>query len=194
MSYSNDWFSGNIPTWTSLFSGQAGKDGLEFLEIGCYEGMATNWLCRYVLTGANCRMTVVDTFEGSIEHKSDVAPTDFSQVEANFRENLAEFIDNGLVDVFRNKSQDYLRELSAPRFDFIYIDGSHTAPDVLADAVLAWPLLKSGGMLIFDDYEWVGYPNQPELNPKLAIDSFLAVMAGQFELLHKAYQVAIRKL
>lgn len=194
MRITNDWFSHNIPNWTPLFKPFYGLDNLEFLEIGCYEGMATYWLCNNVLTGANCRMTVVDTFEGSIEHNSDVARTDFSEVESRFRENLARFIEAGLVDVFRNKSQNYLRELDAPRFDFIYIDGSHTSPDVLADAVLSWPLLKSGGMMIFDDYEWVGYPNQPELNPKLAIDSFLAVMAGQYEILTKGYQVAIKKL
>ena len=37
-------------------------------------------------------------------------------------------------------------------FDLIYIDASHYAPDVLSDAVLAFKLLKPGGILIFDDY------------------------------------------
>ena len=32
----------------------------------------------------------------------------------------------------------------------MYIDGSHAARDVISDAVLAWALLRPGGVLIFD--------------------------------------------
>lgn len=37
-------------------------------------------------------------------------------------------------------------------FDFCYIDASHAPEDVLRDAILAWPLMKSGGVIMFDDY------------------------------------------
>ena len=40
------------------------------------------------------------------------------------------------------------------RFDFVYVDGSHQAPDVLVDAVLSALLLRKGGLLVFDDYFW----------------------------------------
>lgn len=36
----------------------------------------------------------------------------------------------------------------------MYIDGSHAAKDVIADAVLAWALLRPGGVLIFDGERW----------------------------------------
>ena len=39
-------------------------------------------------------------------------------------------------------------------FDFIYIDGSHIAKDVLTDACMAWPLLMPKGLMVFDDYMW----------------------------------------
>jgi predicted O-methyltransferase YrrM len=39
-------------------------------------------------------------------------------------------------------------------FDFIYVDGSHQAPDVLSDAVLSFTLLKRNGVIAFDDYLW----------------------------------------
>lgn len=194
MQITNDWFTHNVPHWQTLLADFQGKEGLDFLEIGCYEGMATHWLCKNILTDETSRITVVDTFEGSIEHHDGRANTDFSVVEANFRHNLDEFIQSGKVDIFKDYSQHYLRQIEADRFHFIYVDGSHTAPDVLEDAVLAWRLLKAGGVMIFDDYEWNAYPEQPELNPKLAVDSFLAVMVGKYELLHKQYQVAIKKL
>ena len=39
-------------------------------------------------------------------------------------------------------------------FDFIYIDGSHQAPDVLLDALLGFKLLRTNGVIAFDDYVW----------------------------------------
>ena len=44
--YSVDWFSNNIPVWEMVFSetNLKGKDNLIFLEIGCFEGRATNYM------------------------------------------------------------------------------------------------------------------------------------------------------
>ena len=187
--YTHDWFSNNIGYWTELLSELKGKPDLSFLEIGCYEGKATHWLCSNILTDPTSTITVVDTFAGSNEHRGRV---DFSDTEDNFRANLAEFIPEK-VNIFKGKSQDYLRDINACMYDFIYIDGSHTAPDVLEDAVLAWRLLKPEGIMVFDDYAWDAYKDNPELNPRLAIDSFLAVMVGHYQLLQKSYQVAIKK-
>jgi len=64
---------------------------------------------------------------------------------------------------------------------------------VLEDAVLCWPLLKKGGLLTFDDYEWDGDPD-PLNCPKPAIDAFLDVFEGHYELIHQAYQVTVEKL
>jgi predicted O-methyltransferase YrrM len=47
-----------------------------------------------------------------------------------------------------------LAERKAGSFNFIYIDGSHQAPDVHADAVFAFQLAKVGSLIIFDDYLW----------------------------------------
>ena len=63
-------------------------------------------------------------------------------------------------------------------FDLIYIDGSHTAPDVLTDAVLAFQLLRVGGVMIFDDYLWsmeAPLYVDPLNMPKPAIDAFTMI-------------------
>ena len=55
-------------------------------------------------------------------------------------------------------------------------DGSHEAPDVLCDAVLAFRLLKNGGLLGFDDYLFMqgAIPERQLLEcPKPAIDAFV---------------------
>jgi hypothetical protein len=84
-----------------------------------------------------------------------------------------------------------LRGLSGP-FDLVYVDGSHRAADVLADAVLSWPLLKNGGIMLFDDYLWQQDP-RPEHCPRLGIDSFLRWQRGWFDVLLAQYQGAVRK-
>jgi hypothetical protein len=73
-----------------------------------------------------------------------------------------------------------------------YIDGSHESADVLEDAVLAWRVLKPGGLLGFDDCGWrVGAA--PEHWPAPGVDGFLWAMRGRFEEVHRGYQVWVRK-
>lgn len=38
-------------------------------------------------------------------------------------------------------------------FDWIYLDGRHDFQGVLEDFRAAWPLLKPGGIMVFDDYD-----------------------------------------
>jgi len=64
----------------------------------------------------------------------------------------------------------------------IYIDASHYAPDVLSDAVIAFKLLKPGGMLIFDDYLWSGDENIVYY-PKIAIDAFTNIFSKHIKLI-----------
>jgi len=67
------------------------------------------------------------------------------------------------------------------------VDGSH-APDVaLTDACMAWGLLKQGGVMLFDDYQ---YPH--EATGK-GIDAFLSAFEGQYDLVFSNYQLAVQK-
>ena len=99
------------------------------------------------------------------------------------------------VEKIKGASGEVLPRLGiAPRpFDIVYVDGSHRAADVYSDGVLAWPMVARNGVVIFDDYEFDEAADDSE-RPKLGIDAFLASSAGQYRLLHQAYQVAIVKL
>lgn len=129
----------------------AGRPGLRFLQIGAFTGDATIWMLDNILTGNYSRLVDVDTWEGSDEPEHE--PFNFTDVETVYDQRTSPYIKTGRLTKYKGTSLDYLQEAAAG-FDFIYIDGSHTAADVLTDAVLAYPLLKLGGLLAFDDYLW----------------------------------------
>jgi len=83
-------------------------------------------------------------------------------------------------------------DLAAATFDIIYIDGSHLAPDVLFDAVFAWPRLAPSGILIFDDYGW--RPDLPPAErPQPSIDRFMELFGDEFEVIDIGFQVLLRR-
>jgi predicted O-methyltransferase YrrM len=95
------------------------------------------------------------------------------------------------VLAIKSKSEYALPNLSHT-YDFIYIDGDHTAKVVAEDAEASWKLLKPSGILAFDDYRW-GQDLPPHLTPKPAIDEFLDKYKGAYDLLTQDYQVWLMK-
>ena len=186
--FTADWFSHNIPVWEQLLGEYKNQPEIVFLEIGSFEGRATRWLLENVLTHPTSKIVCVDTFEGSDEH----AAMNLTGLYDRFCSNIRPFARR--VKTYKETSLQALAKFqqAQTRFDFIYIDGSHRAIDVLTDATLSFPLLKKGGILLFDDYEYpIGESRQEK--PTLAIDAFLQIYQPQFDLLHKGYQVAVRK-
>jgi len=190
-----NWFAQTAqPNFEKYLIPLAGQDNLQFLQLGVYTGDATVWLTENILTASNSRLYDVDTWRGSDEevHKS----LDFDDVYSYY---LARTLSSKVRDC-RQTTISYLThalsccEQGEPlQYDFIYIDADHTAAGVLLDAELSWPLLKSGGIMAFDDYTW-GDHLPAYLAPKLGINLFLHRHQGKFELLVMNTQVWIKKL
>jgi predicted O-methyltransferase YrrM len=190
-----DWFSAYAkPNFEKYLFPLAGQDNLRFLQLGAYTGDASVWLFDNVLTASTSRLVDVDTWEGSDEEAHE--SIDFDEVwkvyldktknkALMYRQTTLAFLSHqvGCCDI----------STESPRYDFIYIDADHTAAGVLVDAELSWPLLKSGGLLAFDDYQW-GQHLPASKSPKLGIDLFLERHAGEYEILEQGLQVWIRRL
>ena len=194
--FTNDWFGVARNMWPSLISKL--PDDKSFLEIGSWEGRATVWIAENMAAEQDAMITCVDTWQGGEEHD----PNEMNDVFARFSANMSALADNQkergeniLIRAIRNKSSHALAELITEErtFDFIYIDGSHIARDVLIDACMSWPMLKNGGVMVFDDYMWAGSPLLLH-RPKPAVDAFTSIFGQELLVLHNGYQVAIQKV
>ena len=180
----NDWFTNRARCWLRLFK-KFNVPITRALEIGCYEGLCTLWLLEHT----QAKVVAIDTFEGSLEHRDGKYKTDFSKVMENFLHNTSGH--DSRLTLMVGKSQEILPTIFG-KFDFVYIDGSHLGRDVMTDAVMSWNLLEDGGVMIFDDYEWEG-ADDFRFNTKIAINGFLMLWSGQYELIGTGGQIALRK-
>jgi len=187
--FSSDWFSSHAGDWAKHLSHLAGRPHLSFLEIGSFEGRSTIWLLENVLTHETSRIDCIDSFAGSFEHQR----ADIDGLECRFDENIAASGHRGKVTKMKGRSQELLRTLPMYHYDFAYVDGSHLASDVLEDAVLCQRLLKGGGTLIFDDYEWDHLRGEPQ-HPRNAIDAFTTLFCQSFSVVHRGYQMVLKKM
>lgn len=188
--FQRDWFSSTIPEWEMTLSPLRGKPNLAFLEIGSFEGRSAVWLLENILTDQTSTLTCVDTWSGSAEHES--TSLHFDQVESNFDRNIRVTGSGTQVIKVKNFSYKVLPHLKPDSYDFIYIDGSHKASDVLEDAVLSWRLLKRDGIIIFDDYVWE--PQYSELeSPKIGVDAFVKCYQDQITIIRESMQYTIQK-
>ena len=191
--FAYDWASGQFPIWIRFFA-HLRDHPLKMLEIGSYEGRSAIFFLNYLRQSS---LTCVDPWDSSVLEPDLVKLMpeiliEYPQAEARFDRNLAEF--SGRLTKIKARSSDALAELgvSAERFDLIYVDGEHRRAAAYRDCVLSWALLKPGGLLLIDDYGF-GEGLAEEIRPRLGIDAFFKDMAGQFDELHKEYQILARK-
>lgn len=168
-----DWFTKNSILWGPLLKEHKPA---RILEIGSFEGLSTIFMIENCSQYGNVEIHCVDTWSGGVEHDA----LDFDVIEERFEHNVQVALEKSkggevLVHKHKGRSVVELSKLIAagtPKFDFIYVDGSHLAKDVLTDATLAFELLNLGGVLVFDDYSNPN-PVTPEF-PTLGIECFLS--------------------
>jgi len=172
--FTADWVSGKLKRWDRYFLNFRTKE-LNVLEVGSFEGRSAIFFLNYF---NNARLTCIDNF---------VAKT-----EARFDRNMAEYADR--TTVIKTSAVVALDNLKDKKlaYDIIYLDAGKNRDHVLAMSLLTWPLLREGGMLIWDDYDW-GEGKPAQQRPHDAIDIFLGLHLGEYEEIWKKGQVFIRR-
>ena len=125
-----------------------------FVEVGAWKGQTAALMASLIhLSGKEIYFDVIDTWEGSDEqaHNQDDDIQQGTLYEAFIKniEPLQDYIHPVKLDSIE-ASKNYKDET----IDFIFLDASHKTEDVIKD-IEAWtPKLKTGGVLIGDDYDW----------------------------------------
>lgn len=187
--FSSDWTSWHFPVWTNVLA-HLREQPCDVLEIGSWEGRSAIFFLEFL---PRSRVTCVDTFGGGTEnHASPSESCQIPLIEQRFDANLRSY--GPRAEKIKATSVEALTGLarSDAAFDLIYVDGSHLRDDVMVDSLLAWPLLRPGGVLIWDDY--AGGQDKPAAERVMpAVEVFLAWHFGEYVELHRGYQVVVQK-
>lgn len=131
----------------------AGKP-IVYVEIGVHRGDSAAWIARNILTHPKSKGFGIDPYT---DHP------DSQQWKAEAQDHLAATGVNWTW--LPLPSQQALSRWEYGPIDLLYIDGKHQACNVLVDFCLAWPWLRVGSGVIFDDYA-IGlrkpFPHVPE--------------------------------
>src|SRR5579862_1278803 len=133
--FTSDWFSNHLPVWNQLL---AQTRPARIVEIGSFEGRSA---CYLIANCANQRPLTLWCVDPWDPQASDNVVGD---TETRFDRNIALATRRAShpIDVRKTKSPScagLAAIMSAEGFgtmDWIYIDGSHFAPDVLSDAIM----------------------------------------------------------
>ena len=196
--FTEEWFDSMIPSWGKLFT-ESNFNIKNVLEIGCYEGRATSFVCeKFLEDGVNYE--IVDTFGGTLD-ESGMSGTakrlkedDF--IFNNFKHNIS-FYPNINFKINRGYSQYILPKLEKEgnKYDFIYVDASHRADDTFVDAYYANKMLNKNGLIIFDDFGWKD-PKETHVvsSPELGVRQFFTMYSDLYKVVINGYQIGAIKI
>ena len=150
---------------------------VRFLEVGVYEGRSALWLLENILTHPLSRYSGVDNWKG-----------DHLAAKVRAVDNLSELYWKRIT-ITHEDSKTLLPQLSPDTFDGIHIDGCHSYGGAHEDIRNAWPLLKSGGVILCDDYLREDY------GVAKAVHEFLAglTVVKDYRITYCDYSIAWRK-
>ncbi len=186
-----NWFkSDGLKNFTEHLLLNFAEKSIRCLQIGAYAGDASVWLYNNLLKNSDSVLIDVDTWEGSDEpiHKK----MNWYTVENIYDAKTKEGRDFKKIIKYKGTSDSFFRN-NRQKYDFIYVDGDHTAYGVLKDAVASYECLNINGIIAFDDYQWsAGLGTIKE--PKMAIDAFDNIYKDRLELILQDYQCWYRKI
>ena len=189
------WYDALLNTDMVLCSRDEAKDlrlvpdeKRQIVEIGVYEGASSVFWSDFYMSHPESRLISIDPFTGSSEHheKPENYP-ELERIELTARGNIAKSDNASKIEIIKGLSWDVFPELNRrnggePWIDVLYIDGAHDPASVARDTTLYVPMVKSGGVVIFDDY---GHPDVQR-----GVDGALNAFASMKTAIFTGWQLA----
>ena len=179
-----------------------------FLEIGVFQGYTAEWVLENILKHPDSRYIGIDPWERFKVFKKRFDTEEKWKLEMLDRIDMLRNKYAGKAEFIKGFSQEVLlqEKIRKNKYDIIYIDGNHTSIAVINDFVLSWPLLKIGGIMIFDDYLYRANPLEMKNTIDLIMSSLDKKESNEFKerhyvrhkskinILWQNFSVAFRKL
>jgi|688.fasta_scaffold144407_2 predicted O-methyltransferase YrrM len=196
--FTQDWFSHNVAHLENAIKNEfPSKSNIELLELGTFEGLSTVWFVEripQILKNCLINITSVDDFRKDIKPLNGINMTNIHQ-NALKNIKLANTINSpNKISFVQNSTNNFFRSNSL-EFDIVYIDGDHSSRQTIFDAMNAFEVLRSDGIIIFDDYLGGNgdYANL-DVSPKFAIDTFVLLYSKQIKIIFQGYQLIVKKI
>lgn len=157
-----------------------GEPDVKVLQLGSFAGAASVWLLENILTGEGSHLDDVDLLMEFPELSH--FKFDWKEVRDTYTNAIRPYSN---VTFHNETTVEFLKKAPFEYYDFIYVDASHDAVDVLIDAELSWFSLKVGGIIAFDDYTW-GVEDRMNLRtPKRGVETFHQRRSHKLTLINK---------
>jgi predicted O-methyltransferase YrrM len=182
--FTKNWFLySEIKKYLEYFLDKTKKNNI--LEIGCYEGMSSAFFADNFLDNEGSSMICVDPYLkiDDNDHKTLLQGNE----ESNFDYNMSICKNIDKITIHKITSDNFF-SINKNTFNFIYIDGCHMCEFIKRDLENSFNVLEKNGIMWMDDY--LGGDG---IQIKKTMDDFLEKYNGQYELINKGYQLAIRK-
>lgn len=158
---------------------------INYLEIGVLKGINTIIVEASYCKHPESKLYCVDPWCDYDE---------YSEYKEKQSENYNDFLFNirhsgssHKYEIKRGFSENIVPTFEDNFFDLVFIDGNHETDYVYKDGEMSLQKLKSGGYIVFDDYDW------PQT--KIGIDKFLEDYTNQIKILgNTPFQIFIQKL
>lgn len=179
--FTRDAMTYQMPLWQGVVQALTERAAdselaIKALEVGVAQGMGSCWLLDQVLVRSQDHLVCIDP---------NLTPL--------FQTNLAKAEPGDRVTQLKGQLSEVLDSLASDQFDLVILQNQRRAAEqYYQDALASWPLLNAGGRLLVRHYDW-SHPEGLDQSPKAGIETFLAEIEGEFEILHREKLLILQK-
>jgi predicted O-methyltransferase YrrM len=126
----------------------------DVVEIGSWQGYSTSFLASAVRDSRNGVLHAVDHFQGNAgkEEFYVVDRPDLSDLRLGFERNMRNQQLWDSIRLLDMPNDEAIRQLEGVQVRFLFIDGDHSKEGVEKDIRMFFPLVRPGGIVVFDDF------------------------------------------
>lgn len=186
------WFDKSAGEFIPLVKPFAGKP-ITYVEVGVWKGDSAAWMLENILTHPDARGHGIDPYPIDAKH----GQAEIEKIQADVAERLSQYSQKFLlhdrlsVECLNDFAEWDRMNGMEPFIDLLYLDGDHTAGAVVCDWCAAWPLLKVGSVVIFDDWG-IGKRKHHRHVPE-AFDAIRLSFGDMIQVIHEGpLQAAVR--